>query len=60
MGCGVFDADATFDFVGAYAGDEFFGVVEAALVDVCDDDGFCAGGGGAQEGDEADGAGAAD
>ena len=60
MRSGVFDTDATFDFVGAYAGDEFFGVVEAALVDVCDDDWFCTRRGGAQEGDEADGAGAAD
>lgn len=60
VGCGVFDTDAAFDFVGAHAGDEFFGIVEPALVDVCDDDWFCAGGGGAEEGDEANGAGAAD
>ena len=58
-GC-VFDTDAAFDFVGADAGDEFFGVVEPALIDICDDDWFCTRGGGAQEGDEADGAGAAD
>ena len=58
-GC-VFDTDAAFDFVGAHAGDEFLGVVEAALVDVCDDDWFRASGSGAEEGDEADRASTAD
>lgn len=60
FGGGRFFGDAAFDFVGAGAGDEFFGEVETTLVDVRDDEGFSACGGGAEEGDEADGAGAAD
>lgn len=59
-GGGVLGRDGPFDFVGAHAGDECLGEGEAGGVDVGDDDGFGAGGGGAEEGDQADGAGAAD
>lgn len=48
------------DFVGFCARAQFGGVLEAAFVDVGDDDGAGAGGLAAEEGDEADGAGAAD
>ena len=48
------------DLVGADAGAELLREGEAALVDVGDDDGLGAGGLDAGEGDEADGAGAAD
>ncbi len=58
-GC-VFGANFAGDFVGPRARAELFGKVEAALVDVGDDDGFGTSGGAAEEGDEADGAGAAD
>ena len=58
--CGVFLGDAALHLERAHAGDEFLGKGEAALVNVGHDDGFGAGGGGAEEGDEADGPGAAD
>lgn len=48
------------DFVGLGPRAEFGGVVETVGVDVCDDDGAGAGGLAAEEGDEADGSGAAD
>lgn len=48
------------DLVRADGGAEFLRERQAALVDVRDDDGFCARGFDAGEGDEADGAGAAD
>ena len=57
---GVLVADAALDLEGAHAGDEVLREGEAAVVNVRDDDGFGAGGGGAEEGDEADGPGAAD
>lgn len=60
VGGRAFGADFAGDFVGARARAELFGEVEAALVDVGDDDGFGASGGAAKEGDEPDGAGAAD
>ena len=57
---GVLVGDAALDLEGADAGDEVFREGEAAGVNVRDDDGFGAGGGGAEEGDEADGPRAAD
>ncbi len=57
---GVLGGDAALDLVGADAGAEGLGEGEAGRFDVGDDDGFSAGGGDAEEGDEADGAGAAD
>lgn len=57
---GLLLPDAAFDLERAHAGHEFLCEGEAALVNVRDDDGFGAGGGGAEEGDEADWAGAAD
>ncbi len=59
LGC-VLGGGAALDVVGADAGDEGFCELEAAFVDVRDDERFGARGGAAQEGDEADGAGAAD
>ena len=46
--------------VGAYAGDEGFGELQAAFVDVCDDDRLGARGGAAEQCDQADGSSAAD
>lgn len=60
LGRGFFLTDAAFHLEGADAGDEVLGEGEAALVNVGDDNGFGAGAGGAEERDEADGAGAAD
>ncbi len=60
LGRGFLLADAAFHLEGANAGDEILGEGEATLVDVGDDNGFGARGGGAEERDEADGAGAAD
>ena len=57
---GLLLADAALDLEGADAGHEVFREGEAAVVDVRDDDGFGARGGGAEEGDEADGPRAAD
>ena len=60
VGCDLFRGDAAGDLVGAGARAELLGEAEAAVVDVGDDEGFGTGGGAAEEGDEADGAGAAD
>ena len=60
LGRCVLVGDAALDLEGADAGDEVLCEGEAAFVDVGDDDGFGARGGGAEEGDEADGTGAAD
>ena len=57
---GLFFADAPFYLEGSDAGHEVFGEIQSSLVDVGDDDGFGAGGRGAQERDQADGSGAAD
>lgn len=51
---------APLDLVGAHARAELLRHVEPGLLDVGDDDGFGAGGGDAEERDEADGPGAAD
>lgn len=59
-GLKVGDGVAELDLVGEDAGHEFLGELEAAGVDVGDDEGRGARCLGAEEGDEADGAGAAD
>lgn len=59
-GAEVVDGVAEFDLVGEGAGDQLAGEVEAALVNVGDDEGRCSCSLCAEEGDETDGAGTAD
>lgn len=57
---GLLDPDAPFHLEGPHAGDELLCERQSTLVNVRHDDRFRPGRGGAQEGDQADGSGAAD